>query len=313
MLTNEFQSMIEQYSNDLMSISKNAEKNVDCTPSGVQTGVGSVIQNVQQNPMPQTDNNYNDSIPDIQPDTNWNNGNNLPNTEQNTMPQMNDNNDGAPNIPQSTFPTSPLPSRPMDPNSEMPQDSYRAEQQLQNTTHNTSQNTTGNMNSSNNISSSETIMRDKYVDNSQNMTYEQFLLSNPDSGYLRVQVFSGNQVSPISGAEVIVSKEFIDGRQIFFQGLTDISGIVDNIELPAPSKDISETPQPRGDGVQMRMPYSQYNITVQERMHVDQEYTHVPIFSGIKSIQPVRMTPLQFGNGSENNTIVFTESEPNDL
>ncbi len=151
-----------------------------------------------------------------------------------------------------------------------------------------------------------------YRDNSANMTYEQFLAENTGSGLLKVQVFSGQQVTPIPNAEVLVTKELINGPRIFFSGLTDISGIVDGIQLPAPNRTLSESPQPRGDGVTMQMPYSQYNITVKEGRHHTQEYTNVPIFDGIKSIQPVRMIPLQFSD-ENGGTIVYPESEPNDL
>lgn len=149
-------------------------------------------------------------------------------------------------------------------------------------------------------------------DDSANMTYEQFLSQNPGIGALRVQVFSGQQAIPIPNAEVVVTKDFSDGQQVFFDGVTDISGIVDNIELPAPSREISESPQPRGDGVRLLLPYSQYNVMVTEARHRPQEYTNVPIFDGIKSIQPVRMTPVQFANGG-NEIIVYPEMEPNDL
>lgn len=152
----------------------------------------------------------------------------------------------------------------------------------------------------------------KYRDDSANMTYEQFLSENPGRGLLKVQVFSGQQVTPIPNAEVVVSKEFLDGIKVFFSGLTDISGIVDDIQLPAPNRELSESPQPRGNGVDLQMPYSQYNVTIRESRHRPQEYTHVPVFDGVKSIQPVRLTPIQFENG-DNSTIVFTESEPNNL
>ena len=147
---------------------------------------------------------------------------------------------------------------------------------------------------------------------SEDITYEQFLQENPGSGQLKVQVFSGDQVVPIPNAEVVVSKTFSDGKRIFFRGLTDISGIVDGIQLPAPSRELSESPQPRGDGVAWLLPYSQYNITINDVRYIPQEYTHVPVFDGIKSIQPVRMTPIQFSNGN-GETIVFPESEPNSL
>lgn len=244
--------MIEQYSNELMNISRQSGDEIpaNAQPVQIQPQEPPINPSLMQPPANQQQ-QYNRQPQDI-PDN--------PNRPQPTPPP-------APGIPQPPAPPQQMP---------LP----------------------------NNM--------EQFRDDSSDMTYEEFLIQNPAIGALRVQVFSGQQAVPIPNAEVIVSKEFADGEKVFFDGLTDISGIVDNIELPAPPRDISESPQPRGDGVQMRLPYSQYNVMVKEPRYRPQEYTHVPIFDGIKSIQPVRMTPVQFGNGG-NDTIIFPEMEPNTL
>lgn len=269
MLKNEFQSMIEQYSNELMNISRQSG---DAIPASAQPAAStppdemqSASQPVQAQPQDIPINPDLMQPPAVQPQ------------QSNRQPQDIPPN---PNRPQPN--PQPVPGMPPSVNRNQPQPVPQP----------------------NNM--------EQFRDNSSDMTYEEFLSQNPGIGALRVQVFSGQQTVPIPNAEVIVTKEFADGEKVFFDGLTDISGIVDNIELPAPARSISESPQPRGDGIQMTLPYSQYNVMVKESRHRPQEYTHVPIFDGIKSIQPVRMTPIQFGNGG-NDTIIFPEMEPNTL
>lgn len=261
MLKNEFQSMIEQYSNELMNISRQSGEDI---PVNSQPTAAPQDEPADAAPMPTPQNPPAAMQPQPTP-----------------QPQMNQPAQNMP--PQNQAPTQP-PRQPRDiPN--------------------------------NNAVQPPAAIFDEagqYQDDSANMTYEQFLSENPGSGVLKVQVFSGQQVTPIPNAEVTVSKTFLDGQHVFFTGLTNISGIVDGIELPAPSRTLSESPQPRGNGAILQMPYAQYNVMVKAARHRAQEYTHVPIFDGIKSIQPVRLTPIQFTNG-ENGTIVFPEAEPNNL
>ena len=275
MLKNEFQSMIEQYSNELMNISRQSGDDIPANAQpeqsdDVQPTASVPVSEMQTPSQPvQTQPQKLPAVSAVQQPTA-----NQP-QQFNRQPQDIPDNPNRP--PQPATPS--VPSVPRQPRPQpMPQP--------------------------NNM--------EQIKDDSANMTYEQFLSQNPGIGALRVQVFSGQQAIPIPNAEVVVTKDFSDGQQVFFDGVTDISGIVDNIELPAPSREISESPQPRGDGVRLLLPYSQYNVMVTEARHRPQEYTNVPIFDGIKSIQPVRMTPVQFANGG-NEIIVYPEMEPNDL
>ena len=120
-------------------------------------------------------------------------------------------------------------------------------------------------------------------------------------GTLKVQVFAAQQVYPISSARVIVRRNGED--KILFEGYTDSSGIVDNIRLPTPGKSLSSAPN-------STKPYSQYDVFVTQPNFVSRNYLGVPVFSGVESIQTVRLVPKQFGKDT---TTVTTESEPNEL
>lgn len=122
------------------------------------------------------------------------------------------------------------------------------------------------------------------------VSYTEFMETNPKTGSLKVQAFTGQQTAPISGVTVVVSKTFSDGERVFYSLVTDENGIVDNILLPAPSKTLSEQPS-------NIPPYSDYSITAFHPSFHQEVYSNVPVFEGIKSIQPVRLTPSSINRG----------------
>ncbi len=120
------------------------------------------------------------------------------------------------------------------------------------------------------------------TDESGSNTYQDFMDKNKEYGYLKVQAFAGNQSLPIEGVKVIVSKDFSDMEKIFFEGVTDESGIIDDIKLPAPSRGLSEQPS-------KILPYSNYNFSAKYNQDEIDTAPSVQIFQGIKTIQPVRV------------------------
>lgn len=112
-------------------------------------------------------------------------------------------------------------------------------------------------------------------------TYEAFRAQNQETGFLRIQAFAGRQVAPVPNATVLVTHTFTDGTRRFASGVTDESGVLDGIALPAPSGSIAQTPT--GE-----MPYALYDIRVSHPDFRTEVFQQVPVFAGIKSIQPVR-------------------------
>ena len=77
-------------------------------------------------------------------------------------------------------------------------------------------------------------------------------------GILRVETYSSNGLYPVGNSRVIVYKE-IDGEKYYiYDSHTDSSGILDNLQLPAPDKSLSETEQ----GSCGLAPYATYDIFV---------------------------------------------------
>ncbi|MBQ3161897.1 MAG: carboxypeptidase regulatory-like domain-containing protein [Oscillospiraceae bacterium] len=106
------------------------------------------------------------------------------------------------------------------------------------------------------------------------------------TGYLQVEVTTGNGAVPVPKAAVIVTQELGGQSYLVTMKLTDRSGATDVIPLPAPSASFSESPDPT------ERPFSEYNVTVYKKGFYTVPEVTVPIFDTVKSIQPVALIPL---------------------
>ena len=122
----------------------------------------------------------------------------------------------------------------------------------------------------------------------RNITYETFLAENTAAGFLRVQAFAGPGALPIPDADVLVVREFTDGARRFAAGKTDVSGILDGIVLPAPDAALAQQPG-------AKVPYALYDIYVTHPDYRTEIYRQVPVFAGVRSIQPVRFIARRAG------------------
>ena len=111
----------------------------------------------------------------------------------------------------------------------------------------------------------------------------QFLKDNPSAGALKVAAAEGRGMVPVENSRVYVTKLLDGDRIVFGKGITDNSGIVDDMVLPAPSRRASVTD---GAGI----PYAEYDVEVEKSGYIPVKVVGVPVFEGIKSIQNVSMT-----------------------
>ncbi len=125
-------------------------------------------------------------------------------------------------------------------------------------------------------------------------------------GYLIVKVSTASGAIPIENASVIVQGKDGNNQDVLLSHLTDMDGLTTKITLPAPQKELSETPSPSS------APYSLYNIDVFKEGYYPQHYNGVPIFQGVTAIQNARIIPfseLDAQNPYTNNGEVFDEYE----
>ena len=64
--------------------------------------------------------------------------------------------------------------------------------------------------------------------------YRSFINANPGFGFLKIRAFAASQAVPISGMSVVVSKNIGGNKVIFFEGVTNESGVIERIILPVP-------------------------------------------------------------------------------
>lgn len=112
--------------------------------------------------------------------------------------------------------------------------------------------------------------------------YQEFIEKNPETGTLKVQVFSADQAIPIADTEIYITKEIGDNNVLFFQGVTNSSGIIDNIKLPAPTEvmppPIYEVPF-----------YTNYQLTASnEKLKFIKQY-EISMFGNIDVLQYIKI------------------------
>ncbi len=118
-------------------------------------------------------------------------------------------------------------------------------------------------------------------DNDISLTYAEFLAQNPYTGNLKIQAFRGNQAFPVPNVNVRVSRRFSDGERVFFEGATDENGIIDGIELPAPPRRDSLSP----DGP---LTTAVYDLISNHPSYVPVT-VQLAIYEGVTAIQPLRL------------------------
>ena len=66
-------------------------------------------------------------------------------------------------------------------------------------------------------------------------TYQEFIKKNPAKGNLRIRAYAASGAVPIKGVNITISTMANDNTKIiFFEGITNESGLIEKISLPAP-------------------------------------------------------------------------------
>ena len=65
--------------------------------------------------------------------------------------------------------------------------------------------------------------------------YALFIKENPGSGNLKIRAYAASEALPVAGLNIVVSSVVFGKKIIFYNGVTDASGMIPTIKLPAPS------------------------------------------------------------------------------
>lgn len=133
-----------------------------------------------------------------------------------------------------------------------------------------------------------------------------FRRENSSNGFLKVQAYSGRGAIPVSGVHILVTKDLGGKEYVFVDDMTDESGFTAAKTLPAPNRELSQTPQKEG----APLPYTTYNLIAEREGFVTLIKKNLPIFPGVISLQPLEMLPVPKSQGPVA-PIVEEEEEPN--
>lgn len=106
------------------------------------------------------------------------------------------------------------------------------------------------------------------------------------SGTLRVNTYTAGGALPVAGTVVRIIGSTEENRLIEYSIITDVDGVTEIISLPAPSRELSQSP---GAPEQS---YALYNIEISAPGYYTKKIFNVAVFEGTETLQPVNMIPL---------------------
>lgn len=114
--------------------------------------------------------------------------------------------------------------------------------------------------------------------------YKDFMNKNPSLGYLKIQASAASNAVPIEGVEIIIYKDIGEFNVVFFKGVTDSSGIIDNIVLPTPKSNSFQV---------LNVPeYSLYEVNAKKEGFYEIYDYQVGVFDNLKNLQNLVMDPV---------------------
>lgn len=112
------------------------------------------------------------------------------------------------------------------------------------------------------------------------IVYKKFMIENTGRGILNIRASFANQALPITNLKVVVSKEIENYNVIFYEGVTNISGLIEKMSLPTPPKENDDLIAPKN---------TTYKITT---LYNNREYTYVVnMYDGIYVVQNINIVP----------------------
>lgn len=124
-------------------------------------------------------------------------------------------------------------------------------------------------------------------------------------GYIQVRVSALRESVPIVGAKISITKPLGEDASVLWSDITDESGKSGIVELPAPDKALSESPN------QNVIPYAVYNVKVEAQGFYTVYNINVQVFPGELSIVAVDMVPKMETELFREDDITYTNPPSN--
>lgn len=112
--------------------------------------------------------------------------------------------------------------------------------------------------------------------------YKEFITTNEGVGYLKIRAYAASGALPISNLKVLVTKTIGNNNIIFYEGVTNSSGIIERITLPAPKQNNDDLIAPTSTTYDIKATYSgdnttnNYKVNIYDNIYVIQTISIVP-------------------------------------
>ena len=124
-----------------------------------------------------------------------------------------------------------------------------------------------------------------FVDSS---VFQEFMRNHPARGFLKIRAYTASGAVPVSGLNVYVSTKIGNSDFVFYEGVTNESGIIDYISLPAYRLDANNLDVPNK---------TVYDIKVVDKESISLFY-QVNIYENVYVIQDINLVPnMNLGMG----------------
>ncbi len=124
-----------------------------------------------------------------------------------------------------------------------------------------------------------------------------------DYGFLKVETRTGDNGMPLPNAAITVVRKNGKEEELVFSGVTDESGSIEKIKLPAP-------PNLKTNAPESFQNYAVYTVSAYLKDYYREVSTDVPVFAGVTSIQRFNLIPMPFNFEDNGRSITFENTEP---
>lgn len=124
-----------------------------------------------------------------------------------------------------------------------------------------------------------------------------------DYGFLKVETRTGDNGIPVPNAAITVVRKNGNEEELVFSGVTNESGSIEKIKLPAPVNLKTNSPESFQN-------YAIYTVSAFLDGFYREISADVPVFAGVTSIQRFNLIPMPFNFDDNGKSIVFENTEP---
>ena len=124
----------------------------------------------------------------------------------------------------------------------------------------------------------------------QSKTYQDFIKANEANGLLTIRAYAANKALPIEGMRVIVYKIIDNKRIIFYDGKTDNSGLIENINLPTPIISNDDLVVPPSEDYDIEAMYDNQDLIFKIKM-----YSNISVNQNINVVPLLRLDGSSYG------------------